>query len=191
VKHFKKSLKRVAKAAHIKIDEDEIERFLDYYQELSRWNEHINLISKTDLPDFLQKHLYPVFILSRYLKGDNLILDYGAGGGIVGIPLAIILKGAKVYLLESRIKKSVFLKHIVAILSLNAVVFEGEGSKFVDFSHKFDYVLVKGLKIKKEMFSFLKQNGDLIHIGRTNIIKGVVCQDKPIGGVKFLWCKSL
>ncbi len=194
VKHFKKQIKRLARNTHIKIGKNEIEKFLLYYQELSRWNEHINLISTFDLPDFPRKHLYPIFILSRYLKGDNLILDYGAGGGVVGIPLSIILQEAKIYLLESRIKRCVFLKHIVAELSLPCVIFEGRGDKFVDFYHKFDYVLVRGLKVKKEMFPFLKQNGNLIHIGKpranTNAIKGFICQDKAIDGVKFLWCKS-
>lgn len=193
VKHFKKQIKRLVKKAHIKVDEDEIEKFLLYYQELARWNEHINLISASDLPDFPQKYLYPAFILSRYLKGDKFILDYGAGGGVVGVPLSIILKGAKIYLLESRIKRCVFLKHIIKVLSLNVVVLEGEGSTFMDFYHKFDYVLVRGLKVKKDMFPFLKDNGNLIHIGKTrvnaNAIKGFICQDKAIDGVKFLWCR--
>ncbi len=194
VKHFKKQIKRLTKKAHIKVSEDKTEKLLLYYQELSRWNKHINLISASDLPDFPRKYLYPVFILSRYLKENNLILDYGAGGGVVGVPLSIILQDTKIYLLESRIKRYVFLKHIVKVLSLNTVVLEGESSKFMDFYHKFDYVLVRGLKIKKEMFPFLKDNGNLIHIGKTHIntnaIKGFICQGKAIDGVKFLWCKS-
>jgi len=190
VKHFKKEVKRFIKRAHIKIGDEEIGKISQYYQELCRWNQHINLVSRQDIPFFIKKHLYPAFVLANSIKGRGFILDYGSGGGVVGIPLAIILKNVKIYLLESKMKKCVFLRHIAKTLSLPIVVFEGNSVKFKEYYNKFDYILVRGLNLRKEMFLFLKGDGWLIHIGRTKSEKGFSCKNQTVMGIKFLWCRD-
>jgi len=52
------------------------------------------------------------------LAGDKSIVDVGTGGGLPGIPLAIVCSNLRVTLLEAREKKVRFLQHAAATLGL-------------------------------------------------------------------------
>jgi len=53
------------------------------------------------------------------LRQARLIADIGAGAGVPGIPLAIALPGAEVFLLEGNGKKCDFMRGIIAALGLD------------------------------------------------------------------------
>ena len=191
VKHFKRQIKKVAKKSFLKIDDEKMDRTLDYYLELKRWNEHINLVSPLSLELFPEKHLFPVFVLAGRIKKGGKILDYGAGSGIVGVILRILLDNIDVYLLEARAKRCVFLRHISSALEIPLNVLEGQAKDFSDYHNQFDYVVIRGLKIKKNMFYFLKHGGVLIHLGRTRVSGKFPCERKNINGVVFYFCNPL
>ncbi|HSY51971.1 MAG TPA: RsmG family class I SAM-dependent methyltransferase [Thermoanaerobaculia bacterium] len=93
-----------------------------YKRELLRWNERINLVgpeAKANLDDHIAEALAAAVILKP--SGD--ILDFGSGGGLPAIPMAIVSPGARVHLVEADRKKWAFLKHIVRECELNAVVY--------------------------------------------------------------------
>jgi 16S rRNA (guanine527-N7)-methyltransferase len=93
-----------------------------YKRELLRWNERINLVgpeAKANLDDHIAEALAAAVILKP--SGD--ILDFGSGGGLPAIPMAIVSPGVRVHLVEADRKKWAFLKHIVRECELNAVVY--------------------------------------------------------------------
>jgi 16S rRNA (guanine527-N7)-methyltransferase len=93
-----------------------------YRRELLRWNERINLIgpeAKTNLDD----HIDEALAAAGILKPVGEVLDFGSGGGLPAIPMAITSPNARFHLVEADRKKWAFLKHIVRQCKLNAVVY--------------------------------------------------------------------
>lgn len=64
---------------------------LDAFGEaLARLNKKINLVSRASIPDLATRHLWHSLVLTRrrFLAGQTVV-DWGAGGGLPSIPLAI------------------------------------------------------------------------------------------------------
>jgi len=97
-------------------------RLETYKRELLRWNERINLIgpeAKANLED----HVAEAVSAAGLLKPRGNVLDFGSGGGLPSIPIAIVSPEARFHLVEADRKKWAFLKHIVRACELNAVVY--------------------------------------------------------------------
>ena len=97
-------------------------RLETYKLELLRWNERINLIgpeAKANLDD----HVAEAVTAAGLLKPRGNVLDFGSGGGLPSIPMAIVSPEARFHLVEADRKKWAFLKHIVRACELNAVVY--------------------------------------------------------------------
>jgi 16S rRNA (guanine527-N7)-methyltransferase len=99
-----------------------------YGELLGQWNRKLNLISRRDEQDLWFAHilhsLAPWFVLTA--PAGARVLDLGTGGGLPGIPLAILRGDLRVVLLDSVKKKTVALREIVDALRLeNAEVRTG------------------------------------------------------------------
>jgi len=93
-----------------------------YKRELLRWNEKVNLIgpeARANLDDHVSEALRAVEIL----KPQREVLDFGSGGGLPGIPMAIVSPNARFHLVEGDKKKWAFLKHVARECQLNSVVY--------------------------------------------------------------------
>jgi 16S rRNA (guanine527-N7)-methyltransferase len=79
----------------------------------------MSLVSRGDRPQLLMRHVRECVVpeLIRELPARSEILDVGSGGGLPGIPIAIVRDDLQVALVESRARKSAFLER--ARLRLN------------------------------------------------------------------------
>jgi 16S rRNA (guanine527-N7)-methyltransferase len=93
-----------------------------YKSELLRWNERINLIGP-EAKENLDDHIAEAVAAAGILKPRGDVLDFGSGGGLPAIPMAIVAPDARFHLVEVDRKKWAFLKHIVRNCKLNAVVY--------------------------------------------------------------------
>ena len=93
-----------------------------YKSELLRWNERINLIGP-EAKENIDAHINEAVIAVGILKPSGDVLDFGSGGGLPAIPMAIVAQDARFHLVEVDRKKWAFLKHIVRACELNAVVY--------------------------------------------------------------------
>lgn len=76
---------------------------------LKKWNEKINLVSKSTLDDFEQRHLIDSMQIAQYIDSkQNKIIDLGSGAGLPGMVLAI-MGYEDVTLIESDARKAAFL----------------------------------------------------------------------------------
>ncbi|MFZ0472816.1 MAG: RsmG family class I SAM-dependent methyltransferase, partial [Bacteroidales bacterium] len=79
------------------------------------WNERVNVISRKDILNFEVNHLLHSLAIARlitFLPGTSVI-DVGTGGGLPGIPLAIMFPEVKFTLIDSIAKKIKVVKEIV------------------------------------------------------------------------------
>ena len=93
-----------------------------YKRLLLAWNEKINLIgpeAKTNL----DQHIAEALAAADHVHPEGDVLDFGSGGGLPAIPMAIASPQARFHLVEAEQKKWVFLKHVVRECGLNAVIY--------------------------------------------------------------------
>src|SRR5690606_41776929 len=90
---------------------------------LLRWNRVYNLTGIRGAEEILDRHLVESFALRPLLQGTR-VADVGSGGGLPGLPLAIVERERRFTLIESRTKRVAFLRHAAAELGLG----HGEGA---------------------------------------------------------------
>ena len=93
-----------------------------YKQLLLTWNEKINLIGP-EARDHIDDHIAEALAAAGYLEPKGEVLDFGSGGGLPAVPMAIVWPEARFHLVEGDQKKWAFLKHVVRELALKAVVY--------------------------------------------------------------------
>jgi 16S rRNA (guanine527-N7)-methyltransferase len=95
-------------------------RLVDYLYLLDKWNKVYNLTSIRNLDEMFTKHILDSMAVAPYIDSERLI-DVGTGGGLPGIPLAILFPERQVDLLDSNSKKTRFLIQAKAELKLDNV----------------------------------------------------------------------
>ena len=93
-----------------------------YKQALLAWNAKINLIGP-EAREHLDDHIAEALAAAEILKPRGEVLDFGSGGGLPAIPMAIVSPEARFHLVEADQKKWAFLKHVVRECRLNASVY--------------------------------------------------------------------
>jgi len=98
-------------------------RFFAYISLFLRWNQRINLGSFHHEDEIIDRHIIESIIVARRLPARIAsLLDYGSGGGLPGIPIALCRPEIAVTLAESQSRKAAFLQEAVRVLNLSAQV---------------------------------------------------------------------
>jgi len=83
-------------------------KLLAYLALLDKWNRVYNLTAVRDAERMVSHHLLDSLAAVPYFQGET-VLDVGSGGGLPGIPLAIVRPDLQVTLIDSIAKKTAFL----------------------------------------------------------------------------------
>lgn len=97
------------------------EKLALYKSELLKWTARVNLIGP-EAREHLDEHIAEAVAAAEILEPEGEVLDFGSGGGLPAIPMAIVSPGARFHLCEADQKKWAFLKHVVRECGLNSVV---------------------------------------------------------------------
>jgi 16S rRNA (guanine527-N7)-methyltransferase len=92
----------------LEVSEQQQGKLLDYLDLLLKWNKIYNLTAISDHQTAVVRHLLDSLAIAPYMDGVRL-LDVGSGGGLPGIPLAIVYPEKEFTLLDSNSKKTRFL----------------------------------------------------------------------------------
>jgi 16S rRNA (guanine527-N7)-methyltransferase len=118
---------------------------LDVYRRLLiDGNEVMNLVGPDSLPDFWNRHALDSAQLLDHAPDARTWADLGAGAGLPGIVLAVLMKdrGGHVHLIDSLQKRCRFLKSVVDALDLPATVV---WSRAEDHAVKVDVVTARAV----------------------------------------------
>jgi 16S rRNA (guanine527-N7)-methyltransferase len=122
---FAQQLAERAQAAGLTLDETLSSGVQAYFELLRRWNRRINLTGlnldalTTDGIDRL--FIEPLIAARHVAPRTTSIIDLGSGGGSPALPLALAAR-ASVTMVESKTKKSVFLREAARELGLTGTV---------------------------------------------------------------------
>ncbi len=104
----------------IALDEATQKQLLAFLALLNKWNRAYNLTAVRDPKQMVSRQLLDSLSILPFVTTDHL-LDVGAGGGLPGIPLAIVRPQSRFTLLDSNSKKTRFLTQCVLELGLENV----------------------------------------------------------------------
>lgn len=121
-REFQHRLDRRARRAGVTLSPDLGGQLEAYYRLLSAWDKKINLtgVNLADLPPEAIDRLFiePLVAAKHVPAGAQRMLDVGSGGGSPAIPLALAVPGLRLLMVESKTRKSVFLREAVRTLAM-------------------------------------------------------------------------
>ncbi len=107
-----------------------LDAFIDL---LLRWQSKINLVASSTLGELWTRHVADSLQLLPLVPQSKVWVDFGAGGGFPGIPIACAIAstpGAQVHLIESNGKKAAFLREAVRVTGAPATVHQVRVEKY-------------------------------------------------------------
>ncbi len=106
----------------LNLSKSQIEKVEFFIDSIIDYNQHTNLVGKSTLENFWERHVLDCLQLSQHIDNKNLkIVDLGTGAGLPGILLSIV--GYKnVLMIDSVKKKTDFVKKVIKDLSLTAKI---------------------------------------------------------------------
>jgi len=107
-------------ARGLKVLVDEAAALAAYVNLLEQWNRVHNLTGIRDRTELVDRHLIESLALRPFVVGPR-VADVGSGGGLPGLPLAILLSMVSFTLIESRRKRVSFLRHAATTMGLDNV----------------------------------------------------------------------
>ena len=112
-------LSQGARELGVELSAQQHEQLLAYLALLIKWNKAYNLTAVRDPDEMVSRHLLDSLSVVPFVAeaGDNW-LDVGSGGGMPGIPLAILFPERQFTLLDSNGKKTRFLTQVKLELKL-------------------------------------------------------------------------
>ena len=157
---------RVQEILDFEVSLDESQKLATYAELLLKWNATYNLTSIENPNDVIDLHLIDSLSLvkfaAKWLEGEKEVLDIGSGGGLPGIPLAIVKPSLDVTLIDAVQKKTIFQRQAIAMCKINnAMAVHGRIEKMKD--KNFDVITCRAFSSLKEMIvlsrHLLKDNG--------------------------------
>lgn len=139
----------------------------------TQWNEKINVVSRKDIDSIYPHHILHSLAIAKFLNPveGTTIMDLGTGGGLPGIPLAVLWPGCRFHLIDRIAKKLRVASEIAKELGLKNVTFQHGDSG--ECHEKFDYVVSRAVMDLKDL---VKASAKNIRTQSANVLPtGLLC----------------
>jgi len=132
-----------------------LQKLYEYKKMVIDENEKMNLIGRSTIDDFDQRHLLDCIQIIKYLPhNEKTHMDIGSGAGLPGIVLSII--GYKnIHLVEKSTKKSIFLENCKSRLGLEYIIHNKSITDLKDI--KVDYITARAFAPIEKIISLTKK----------------------------------
>ncbi|HET9063368.1 MAG TPA: RsmG family class I SAM-dependent methyltransferase [Candidatus Binatia bacterium] len=157
-----------AKELGIDLTESDAGALLDFLDRFYSWNRYGGF-TRIPREHGVRLHLLDSLSVVNDLADAVSITDLGTGGGMPGIPLALVLRGSEFTLVESRGRRCTFLREVVRDYGLGSRVrvLEGDAWDLARGAKRFDAVLGRAFLPPREL---LVLGSQLIAAGRVIVM---------------------
>lgn len=178
-REFQDKLSRRARRAGVSLTTELGARLEAYYRLLAVWNAKINLtglrLSECS-PEALDRLLIEPLVAARHVPPSaTRMLDVGSGGGSPALPLAMAASHLHLLMVESKTRKSVFLREAIRVLELpGADVVTARFEELLarpDLHEAHDLVTIRAVRIEGRTLTVLQaftRPGGLVFLFRAS-----------------------
>lgn len=103
------------------LTDEQIDKFVIYYNLLVDWNTRVNLTRITEPSDVAEKHFADSILGAGLIPHGARAADVGTGAGFPGIPLKIVRPDIELVLIDSLGKRINFLREVCSAVGINAL----------------------------------------------------------------------
>ena len=173
----KEYFKKILNTFNIELNEEKLNKFEIYLNELIETNKNFNLTRIVDEKDVLEKHFLDSLIINKYINSNDKVIDIGSGAGFPGIPLKIFLDNINILMVDSVNKKVDFINKIISELNLeNALAIHERAEDLahnMNYREKYDVAVSRAVAnmstLAEYLIPFVKIDGKIIYIKGPNI----------------------
>lgn len=126
------TLAEAVAACGLEITPKQLERLDAYRRLMWEWNEKLNLTRHTTIEKFVTRDLVDTIQIAKHLEEGERVLDIGSGGGVPGLPLAILRPDLDLRLCESVSKKANVLADMIQTLQIPVSLYGARVEAIVD-----------------------------------------------------------
>ncbi|MCY3998751.1 MAG: 16S rRNA (guanine(527)-N(7))-methyltransferase RsmG [Flavobacteriaceae bacterium] len=139
----------------------QVNQFQTFEKEFRKWNEHINLVSRKDILHFESHHLMHSLSISKIFDfpKNTTVIDLGTGGGLPGIPLAVLYPKTHFFLVESIRKKIDVVRELTHLLELNNVT--PIHARIETIEKQADYMISRWVGSVKDIITLIQIKGQI------------------------------
>ncbi len=113
-KDFHKAILKNQSSFDLQLTEEQIVKLSDYYKLINRNNKLLHLVGPCSTEEFVIRHILESLYALHFMPENAKFADIGSGAGLPGIPCLIVRESLFGVLIESKTKKSAFLKEAIA-----------------------------------------------------------------------------